>query len=301
MASSLIGRRSCSPRCLAAIGLPGSGFAFGHGSTNGIGVPRIDVAGSGDRFAAKSGALNDSGGPHRRYAARPRRRVTTSMAVDTPIPTSNWSTGRAAIRSTIIRTSTGCGAPGRSRETVIVHDSWWTATARHADIVLPATTPLERNDVGGSSRDSFVLAMHPRHRPRRRGPKRLRHFPRAGARASVTRTAFTERPRRDGLVPMGLRSRARKRDGKGSRAARFPAILGRRVVELPPPDARPCAVRGFPPRSGRCPLKTPPGSIEIVSERSPASAMLIVRRIRRGFRRRSGSGSPAAAHGRFIS
>ena len=41
-----------------------------------------------------------------------------------------------------------------------MHDSWWTPTVRHADIVLPATTTLERNDVGGSSRDDFVLAMH---------------------------------------------------------------------------------------------------------------------------------------------
>ena len=45
-------------------------------------------------------------------------------------------------------------------ETIIVHDSWWTPTARHADIVLPASTTLERNDVGGSSRDPFVFAMH---------------------------------------------------------------------------------------------------------------------------------------------
>ena len=30
---------------LGGIGLPGGGFAFGHGSTNGIGVPRIDVPG----------------------------------------------------------------------------------------------------------------------------------------------------------------------------------------------------------------------------------------------------------------
>src|SRR5947207_2867541 len=45
-------------------------------------------------------------------------------------------------------------------QTVIVHDGWWTATARHADIVLPATTALERNDIGGSSRDTFILAMH---------------------------------------------------------------------------------------------------------------------------------------------
>src|SRR5262249_59340248 len=48
----------------------------------------------------------------------------------------------------------------RRPETVIVHEPWWTATARHADIVLPATTSLERNDFGGSPRDRYVIAMH---------------------------------------------------------------------------------------------------------------------------------------------
>ncbi|MBK1624828.1 trimethylamine-N-oxide reductase TorA [Afifella marina] len=35
----------------------------------------------------------------------------------------------------------------RNLETFIVHDFQWTATARHADIVLPATTSYERNDI----------------------------------------------------------------------------------------------------------------------------------------------------------
>jgi len=32
-------------------------------------------------------------------------------------------------------------------ETFIVHDFQWTPTARHADIILPATTPYERDDI----------------------------------------------------------------------------------------------------------------------------------------------------------
>ncbi|RQH04422.1 trimethylamine-N-oxide reductase TorA [Paraburkholderia dinghuensis] len=35
----------------------------------------------------------------------------------------------------------------RNLDTFIVHDVQWTATARHADIVLPATTSYERNDI----------------------------------------------------------------------------------------------------------------------------------------------------------
>jgi biotin/methionine sulfoxide reductase len=45
-------------------------------------------------------------------------------------------------------------------ETVIVHESAWTATARHADIVLPATITLEREDIGGSAGDPLLVAMH---------------------------------------------------------------------------------------------------------------------------------------------
>jgi biotin/methionine sulfoxide reductase len=42
---------------------------------------------------------------------------------------------------------------------VVVHEPWWTATARHADVVLPATTTLERNDIGIGERDRILTAM----------------------------------------------------------------------------------------------------------------------------------------------
>ncbi|MDX2222506.1 MAG: molybdopterin-dependent oxidoreductase, partial [Rhodospirillaceae bacterium] len=44
-------------------------------------------------------------------------------------------------------------------ETVIVHEVWWNANARHADIVLPVTTTFERNDITGAAQDKFALAM----------------------------------------------------------------------------------------------------------------------------------------------
>ncbi len=44
-------------------------------------------------------------------------------------------------------------------ETIVVHDSFWTPMARHADVVLPATMTLERNDIGGSPNDACLIAM----------------------------------------------------------------------------------------------------------------------------------------------
>lgn len=44
-------------------------------------------------------------------------------------------------------------------ETIIVQDINWTASAKRADIVLPATTTLERNDISGGRRADVLFAM----------------------------------------------------------------------------------------------------------------------------------------------
>ncbi|MBT0874200.1 molybdopterin-dependent oxidoreductase, partial [Campylobacter coli] len=49
----------------------------------------------------------------------------------------------------------------RTLDTLIVHEPWWTPMAKMADIVLPSTTTLERDDIsfGGSYSQDYVYAM----------------------------------------------------------------------------------------------------------------------------------------------
>jgi len=133
---------------LGGIGLPGGGFGFGHGSLNGVGVPRIDIPGP-----------EVSTPPNPAKRAIPVARIA-DMLLD---PGASYAfNGRSDVYPDIRLVYWAGGNPfhhhqdlNRLRrawqkpETIIVNESWWTPTARHADIVLPATTTLERNDVGG--------------------------------------------------------------------------------------------------------------------------------------------------------
>lgn len=50
-------------------------------------------------------------------------------------------------------------------ETIIVHESYWTPTARHADIILPATTTFERTDIAYSKRERYMAYMSKLYEP----------------------------------------------------------------------------------------------------------------------------------------
>jgi biotin/methionine sulfoxide reductase len=145
--------------CLGQVGLPGGGFGFGYGSGASLAEPPLAFPGP------SMPAL-----PNPARLAIPAARIADCLLQ----PGERYDyDGKSSAYPDIRLVYWAGGNPfhhhqdlNRLRrawqrpETVVVHEPWWTATARHADIVLPATTSLERNDLGGSPRDRFVVAMH---------------------------------------------------------------------------------------------------------------------------------------------
>ncbi len=153
---------------LGQIGLPGGGFSFGHGSMNGVGneriaspapeSPSVKNPGRAIPVARIADMLLNPGQPYT-FKGETHRYPEIHLI--------HWAGGNPFHHhQQLNRLVEGWRRP----ETVIVQDIVWTPAAQMADIVLPVTTTLERNDLGGSSRDRHLFAMHqaiaPQHQAR---------------------------------------------------------------------------------------------------------------------------------------
>lgn len=140
---------------LGGIGLPGQGFGFGYSSIGSIGQPAppvrwptlpqgknpvadyIPVARIADMLLSP-GAEYDHNGERRVYP---------------DIKLVYWAGGNPFHHhQDLNRLVEAWQRP----ETIIAHEHWWNAHSRHADIVLPAATFFERDDVVSSGRDNFI-------------------------------------------------------------------------------------------------------------------------------------------------
>jgi len=144
--------------CLGQIGLPGSGFGFGYGSTGGIAdpppvvrAPTMEALANPLARAIPAARIADCLlHPGERYDFNGRSSTFPDIRLV------YWAGGNPFHHHQDINR---LRAAWQRPETIVVHEPWWTATARHADIVLPATTTLERNDLGCAPRDRYVVAM----------------------------------------------------------------------------------------------------------------------------------------------
>ena len=150
-------------------------------------------------------------------------------------------------------------------DTLVVHEQAWTATARHADIVLPATMTLEREDIGYSSHDPLMVAMHRIAPPFGEARDDYDIFAGLSQRLGVEQ-AFTEgRSSREWLRHLYARTQQGLRD-QGLPAPDFDAFWAAGTLRLPqaPDDGGPW--RAFREDPEANPLPTASGRIEIFSE-----------------------------------
>lgn len=144
---------------IGQIGLTGAGVAYGFGSLNGVGGPFGEGVSPGmsqgpkpiDSFipvARISDLLLSPGAPFT-YQGETHSYPDIRLVY--------WAGGNPYHHhQDLNRLQEAWQRP----ETIIVQDPMMTATARRADIILPATTSLERNDIAGSRRSEHYVAMH---------------------------------------------------------------------------------------------------------------------------------------------
>ncbi|KRD95872.1 biotin transporter BioY [Bosea sp. Root381] len=150
-------------------------------------------------------------------------------------------------------------------DTLVVHELAWTATARHADIVLPCTMTLEREDIGGSSNDPLLLPMHPVVPPYGEARDDYEIFADLAERLGA-REAFTEgRSVRDWLEYLYEPTRVGLA-AKGLPAPNFAEFWGSEGYILPQQPDDGGRLRAFRDDPEAKPLPTPSGKLEIFSE-----------------------------------
>ncbi len=143
---------------LGQIGLPGGGFGLGYSAVNSMGLENNSL-----NYAAMPQGKN----PIKTFI--PVARICDML--ESPGGQVDYN-GQTLVYPDIEMIWWTGGNPfhhhqdlNRFREawkkpsTVIVNDWCWTATAMHADIVLPSTNPLERQDISMGGRDPYVIAM----------------------------------------------------------------------------------------------------------------------------------------------
>jgi biotin/methionine sulfoxide reductase len=143
---------------LGQIGLPGVGFGHGYGSmgdygggSNPLGLPVLSQGSNpvrrGIPVARIADALLHPGEPYE-FLGRLDHYPHFRLAY--------WSGGNPFHHH---QNLTRLQRALRRLDTLVVHETHWTQTARHADLVVPATTTLERDDIGAGSGDLTLRVM----------------------------------------------------------------------------------------------------------------------------------------------
>lgn len=248
---------------LGQIGLPGGGFGFGYGSMNGVGavrrkgvMPSMPMTDNPARSTIPVARISDA-------LLNPGAEIAfNGQTIRYPdIRIIQWAGGNPFHHQQDLRR---LEQAWQKPETIIVQDSWWTPAAKRADIVLPATTALERSDIGGTSRDSHIFAMQQIVAPvgqARNDFDMLADI----AEALGCRDSFTDGLDSTGWLDRLYEDMARKGRKQGLTPPDKTRFWQDGGWTLPPPDQDEVMLSAFRESPEQHPLKTPSGKIQLTS------------------------------------
>ena len=249
---------------LGQIGLPGGGVGFGYGSEAAIGSPIRKMAGP---------ALDQGTNPVKSFI--PVARITDmllnpggSFEYDGQTQTYPdarliyWAGGNPFHHHQDLNKLTQAW---QRPETVIVNEPWWNSLARHADIVFPATTALERDDIAGASTDDYVFAMEQAIEPI--GEARSDYEIFAGLADELGfGPKFTERRSADDWIRHLYETFASQAESAGIDVPDFDGFWDDGELQLPVEDSDRVLLADFRADPDANRLGTPSGLIELFSE-----------------------------------
>jgi biotin/methionine sulfoxide reductase len=250
---------------LGQIGLPGGGFAVCYGAANLMGSPHrrmfgptfdqgrnpvkafIPVARIADMLLNPGASFTYQGATH----TYPDIRLVY------------WAGGNPFHHhQDLARLSRAWQRP----ETIVVHEQYWTPAAKMADIVLPATTTLERDDIFYAAREPVIAAMKRVQAPCGEARDDYAIFAALAERLGTAAT-FTE-----GLDANGWLARlyGEWRDKLATRSdiavPPFDDFWEAGIFSLPQTGERVVMLEGFRADPAASPLATASGRIEIFSQ-----------------------------------
>ncbi|TDD79675.1 molybdopterin oxidoreductase, partial [Saccharopolyspora karakumensis] len=249
---------------LGQIGLPGGGFQHGYGSTSDIGLPRR---------VASPPALPQ--GKNLAPSAIPVARIADALLHPGSEIDYNGSTIRLPEIDLIYWVG---GNPFhhhqdlarlrqafRKPSTVVVHEQFWTSTARHADVVLPATMSIERDDFGAGRNDPDFFPMPALTRPAGSARDDYAIFWALAERLGVGESFSEGRSVLEWLEHLYTGWRGRLAE-MGCAVPTFEEFWTSERIAIPVPDPGQVLLSAFRENPDAAPVPTSSGRIEIFSD-----------------------------------
>ncbi|MGE5148806.1 MAG: molybdopterin guanine dinucleotide-containing S/N-oxide reductase [Rhodospirillaceae bacterium] len=250
---------------LGQIGLPGGGFGASYGPTNIMGSDTVRF--SGPTLSQGTNAVPDFI-PVARFTdmlLNPGGKIPyNGLEITYPdIRLIYWAGGNPFHHHQDLNRLRGAW---RKPETIIFNEQFWTPAAKMADIVLPATTGLERDDIGYARKEPYMIAMKKAREPIGEARDDYWIFSEITRRLGAGETYSEGRDTMQWLAHMY--EEAREKSAKSGVA--FPAFdefWEAGIVEAKGEEREPVMLARFRADPANNPLKTPSGKIEIFSEK----------------------------------